>query len=298
MEMQRALSAMVLVTSVVVAPFAQVPSPSPAPARAHGLDADRSRRLRDWLTASRAHRAGELDPPATRIAAWPAAALAFTIADVVALARMRSDLEAAPPGEARRYRSRTFCVCTPSGSTVDLNALFVLGVLDRRPAATNPALERGALLHTDIATLSTSGSDSIDGPGRQIQTQHADGAVLAVQGVTAHWRFARLLLDGVLPAPSSDDLVGIWYRATSAYQASRRSWVDALPNLERGLQVLPDDRRLLFYSGALHETFASPGIQAGVRDLVRAGYLEDVVNERPRTATRGSLLDEGNSSRR
>jgi tetratricopeptide (TPR) repeat protein len=70
-----------------------------------------------------------------------------------------------------------------------------------------------------------------------------------------------------------------WYRATSAWQTSQLRWSDAMPNLDRAAQMFPQDPRILFLSGVMHEVFATPATQSGAQDLVRAGLFEGVVTQ-------------------
>jgi hypothetical protein len=159
-------------------------------------------RLRTWLSAAGAHQPGQADEPATAIARWPVNTLAYTVTDVVLLLRMRLSLIAAGGHLPRKYRGRNFCVCTPGAADViDLNALFGLSP-DEKIGPANLILERGALLHTDIAILVPAPPLSRGGAGLQTTLHQADGEVLGAENTEDHWRYARHLLDGIAPDPA------------------------------------------------------------------------------------------------
>jgi tetratricopeptide (TPR) repeat protein len=90
-----------------------------------------------------------------------------------------------------------------------------------------------------------------------------------------------VLLDGVTPAPSRDDVVRRWYRATAVYFMSRRMFADAVPHLERARRLFPADPRILMESGYLHEVLAAPRVQDVVRGtLPPAGMVFAVAPQR------------------
>jgi tetratricopeptide (TPR) repeat protein len=74
-----------------------------------------------------------------------------------------------------------------------------------------------------------------------------------------------LLLDAVLPEPRRDKMIRMWYRATIASLHNHRTFAEAGPQLARALVLFPDDARILFYSGALQETFAAASVQSVVQ---------------------------------
>src|SRR5262249_50158276 len=151
------------------------------------------------------------------------------------------------------YRGKIFTEST-------LDTLFGLTGDDTRSGNGNRILERGAVLHTDVAVLLPAGDPTGD-------TQHdkavrvGDGEVTGIASAPAHWLYARCLMDAadsnpshiatvtvwndVYPDPSHASLVRLWYSATTAYQMSQRRLSDATTHLERGLMLFPDDEHLL-----------------------------------------------------
>jgi tetratricopeptide (TPR) repeat protein len=93
----------------------------------------------------------------------------------------------------------------------------------------------------------------------------ADGRAGRLEFGTFHWEFARLLLDAVAPEPGRDDMVRMWYRATVASLHNHRTFAETDPQLARAFALFPDDARIVFYSGALQETFAAASVQSVVQ---------------------------------
>ena len=141
----------------------------------------------------------------------------------------------------------------------------------------NFLLRRGALLHTDIAMLGLAASAqpmSRTAPvgSQSIRVTVADGRETNMVPSASHWDIARMLLDEVKPpgsakpAPGRDDMVRLWYRATSAWML-RESNLET-KHLDHGRALFPDDADIVFLTGSLHETYASPQIQAALRSVV------------------------------
>src|SRR5262249_49457780 len=146
-------------------------------------------------------------------------------------------------------------------------------------------------LHTDIAVLvAVTGLRPVGGVDDTLRV--ADGEVLGVEGNSRHWIYARFLLEAVsadaAPPPSADpskdDGVRLWYRAASAWLAHEHRWSEAAAALARGCVLFPGDARLLFYSGAMHEVFATPEVQGAAQSAVRAGIGLGVVVDRKELA--------------
>jgi hypothetical protein len=130
----------------------------------------------------------------------------------------------------------------------------------------SPRLHQQALtLHMDIAITERS-----IGWGSSV---FKDGRLVGQVGQSFHWRIARQIAARLLPQPGGRELVGAWYRATSALQ---QEWVDCgllRQHLEAALDLLPDDPVLLLHQGTLHQTFADGRVQASVREGGRGGML-------------------------
>ncbi|MGE5815228.1 MAG: hypothetical protein ACM36C_12125 [Acidobacteriota bacterium] len=144
----------------------------------------------------------------------------------------------------------------------------------------NNVLRRGVLLHTDIAILvpdrAARFTEFVDRgprgivwsarpPTRErpsgILVYGIDGQYVRVSAITAHWAYARMLLERIRPDPSNDPFVAGWYRATAAYFELDSELGFASPHLERARKVIPRDPWVLFYSGSLHEALAAPRYQ-------------------------------------
>jgi len=209
-------------------------------------------KVKEWAMAVAEHNPGKSDPAAVIIGSWALDDLGPAIDLVMSLA---------PPSV---YSSRQAAVVDARikrelgklQAPGDAQVRESLGLSDNevRQGGLNRLLKRGALLHTDIALLGLeTGPHHID----ERLGVFEDGRV-TIQPKNIHWEYARRLLDFIYPLPSEDPIVRQWYIATTAYVQSRRFWVYAEGNLERALEIFPSDYRILFYTGVMHETWASP----------------------------------------
>jgi tetratricopeptide (TPR) repeat protein len=207
-------------------------------------------RAKDWRKAVAQHNPGAKDEAAVTIGAWPIRDLEVLIGIISEHSRNR---EYYPIPEKLRTVFRVFRRDGQSPGQKDYAEYKA--VLDSFVPSVDPnsILKRGALLHADIVMLQL---DTGSGYFAFLK----DGLGTATAG-SRHWEFARLLLDSVSPAPSQDEMVRQWYIATTAYMMSKRQWAYAEENLTRALEIFPFDSTLLFYAGALHETYAAPEIQ-------------------------------------
>jgi tetratricopeptide (TPR) repeat protein len=87
-----------------------------------------------------------------------------------------------------------------------------------------------------------------------------------------HWDVAHLLLDEVLPDPSRDGTVRLWYRGVAAFFANRWALVESAPHLERARRLFPTDPDIFAASGSLYETFAAPPLQDVAKSLAQGGF--------------------------
>jgi tetratricopeptide (TPR) repeat protein len=194
-----------------------------------------------WKTSVARHKPGALDAAAVSIGSWPSSDLETVIGAVVELTGQKMPRKYRLPS-ALKNRYLEF-------------KNTVKGKLANEP---NSILKRGALLHTDIAILGLE-TGKADAPDSEISLVH-DGLGVATGG-GQHWELARLLLNAISPNPSKDEMVRRWYIATTAHMLSCRERIYADQNLKRALDVIPNDATLLFYAGALHESYASPKSQ-------------------------------------
>jgi tetratricopeptide (TPR) repeat protein len=149
------------------------------------------------------------------------------------------------------------------------------------------------MLHGDIAMLAPASERPANGDSapvlQRLTLYMTDGRQVGLQDAVSHWEMGRWLLDRVrpegkappnklFPGPESDPVVRLWYLATSAYMQSLMQ-LDPV-HFERELELFPKDPDVLFFAGALHETFASPRIQAALRQMkVPRGVTFDVQSE-------------------
>jgi tetratricopeptide (TPR) repeat protein len=235
--------------------------------------------LREWLAAVNGHEPGLRDASAIAVGSWS-----------------RRELEALYPDVRALVELMTRSGKVPSRRAVGLFSPEVLKELqqiadEERLRGPNSLLKRGAVLHTDIALLiAPSDGESRGLPPvtagavlapRTPSIMVADGRQTGVQYGAVHWDFARVLLDGVTPDPSHDDVVRRWYRATAVYFLSQRQFADAVPHLERARRLFPADPGILMESGYLHEVLAAPRVQDVVRGtLPPAGLVFAVAPQR------------------
>jgi hypothetical protein len=194
-------------------------------------------KIKEWRTAATQHIAGKPDSAAITIGAWQTKDLETVIAFVEKLASQ--PLRSAKRTLAKARFNRPLGLTDQEVKQGDLSRV----------------LRQGALLHTDIALLvleKLSYQNLREGMGG-----FADGLAI-IQPKIHHWEFARRLIDSLSSLPSQNQLVRQWYTATTAHMQSNRDLGYAGHNLEHALKKFPEDDRILFYAGALHETWASP----------------------------------------
>lgn len=199
-----------------------------------------------WKTSTARHKPGVLDAAAVNIGSWPMSDLEAILGAVV---------ESTGQKMPRKYRlPNALKNCYPEFKNTVKGKLK----LTNDP---NSILKRGALLHTDIAILELE-TGQVDAPDSEISLVY-DGLGTATGG-GQHWELARLLLNSISPNPSKDETAKRWYIATTAHMLRCRERIYADQNLKRALEILPNDAKLLFYAGALHESYASPKSQTAI----------------------------------
>jgi tetratricopeptide (TPR) repeat protein len=85
-----------------------------------------------------------------------------------------------------------------------------------------------------------------------------------------HWDLARTLMDIVVEQPGRDAIVREWYVATAAFMADRRHHAYSMPHLEHARNLFPQDPDILYFSGCLSASLASPDIQNVVATLAES----------------------------
>jgi tetratricopeptide (TPR) repeat protein len=247
-------------------------------------------RLAQWIDAVRAHEIGEADLHAMTVGSWPYDGVAVVFPYLEALLQLveaptREDVGPTPqPAVARALpRPRNlYRLSTIEINAAELERLRTLAARDWVQADPNRLLKRGAMLHADIAMrikreapafVPNSTAPAVRKLGQTAQervvVRALDADFRGLEYGEIHWDVARTLLDRVRPAPSGDDTVRQWYRATLAYLASEGFFAESKPHVARALELFPDDPKLLFAHGCMQVEMASPGVQ----DFVAATVL-------------------------
>ena len=241
-------------------------------------------RLARWLDAVQLHTPGCADPAATDIGTWLQVDLKSVLDDIgrlsIFLQNIR-ELEKKDPvrwqqnradAAARRQTRYQAMGQSPAdslpgrypGGMIKLHdQLFTFDQVEQVFHG-NETVERGAVLHADIAALirdDLTAQNLFVDDGRQRGRSH----------VSVHWEFGRKLLDSIVPAPGGDNYVLLWYRATSAYLIGNGRLGEAPAHLEYARKVFPDREVFQIDSAYLHEKLSSPAVQGALDELRAAG---------------------------
>ena len=264
-------------------------------------------RLERWVGAVQAHRGGIPDAGTRLLETWTAGDLEELTIDLPSLLKLMDD----PSGdefsvwiEGGRDAGRRRVVY--SGSELerlrrtarslggrDAQARPAPGEEARIVAAQNRVVKRGAAIHTTIALnrpeqIETGAASSSLARWGAI-FRFNDGRQLGVDASANQWRFARRLLDMVVPRPSSDSAVLAWYRASSS--ALLRDFQMHADHFDHALRLFPDDPLLLMFAGSLHEALASTRVQEFIKSaVVPAGVTLKVGSPRAELERAESLL--------
>jgi len=256
-----AAAVVVLLAGVVIAarPATYRPAVQTAPGQVTARSEERLAwvpRIRFWLQAVTEHTPGRADPSAVRIGAWSGDELDALRTDLVWLfKRTRQDRDAQ---RQYVYKQTTFTLA-------ELPAL--LGVDASTLETGNPLLERGALLHADIAMLVVPTSLSDQGCRVTQAVTANDGLIVGSGCEGIHWIFARALLDNLTPSPSRSATARLWSLATIAWMLEGRDYTDGRTHLEHIQRWFPADADILFQHGYYHEALAAPVVQAVARNV-------------------------------
>ena len=175
-----------------------------------------------------------------------------------------ADAQAHQPGVVDRALLSVAAMSPRDLDTVRRDLKAGLKALSKTVEERNEVLRRGALLHTDLALLLPEQAAAYFPLRREADSvvYSADGEYVATAADSAHWWLASTLLGWILPHPSADPFVPLWYRAIAAGFEGAYLFGSASHHMTRALAVLPRDPVLLFYAGALHEACASARIQS------------------------------------
>lgn len=235
------------------------------PLRAQPADEDRFATLHTWLNAVERHTPGQADTSLIVVGAMSTEDLLgiWTHAQAL-LAAMGGPVTDTLDVVVLQNRER------PKYSKVEMTRLKAfaawLGGVDGR----NRLLTRAAILHGDVAMLAhllpeqTWSASTQPVPGRHFM-RLADGQHEGNQVMPPHWHLARTLLDNLLPDPSQDDLVRLWYRATLAHLLTSELY--DMPHFKRAVELFPRDPVILMQAGCMHEVLAGPSMQHAIRAI-------------------------------
>jgi tetratricopeptide (TPR) repeat protein len=227
-----------------------------APAPLAGIE-----RLRDWLAAIERHEPGKVDEPALAISLWSRFELDAAMADLRAL------LDRASGMVSRNQRSGDAATTTTGSGPLTLaDVKDLLGLTDDELRRRDPTriVKRAAVLHADLAVFVSVGL-LVDHSRGYSTFLVDDGRRVGSDTRCYHWDFGRTLLDSVKPDPGRDAIVQLWYWASSAFMTHRGDLAGLEPHTEHARRLLPTSAVPQFFTGVLHETFASPRIQAAIR---------------------------------
>ncbi len=255
---------------------------SPASAPFERLPRAPFERLAHWTALATSHAPGVRDDAADEAARLSTSDLDLVFDEIAEAARLleRAALEGRSPdaevgagGGRISVSALAGLLGVPAG---DLPSLLG-SPLPERPAALRSALgrllERGALLHADVAILVPPVVRLVRDvePGARATLRVQDGRAGGIERAAdshavVHFTFGNRLL-GSGSGDVRPEALRAWYRATSAYQLAHEMYGDVMPHLEEARAALPGDAVVLFYSGALHEVFALPRSQAVVQSI-------------------------------
>ncbi len=191
-------------------------------------------KVKEWRAAIAQHDPGKADPAAVGMGAWPSKDLKLVISYVTKLAVQS-------PKDVRRSLSKA-----------RIQRALDLTDEEAKRGDLNRILKLGAMLHTDVALLGLETWEYQD--IGEATGAFADGRIL-IMPRKHHWEFARQLIGSIT---SQDPMARQWYIAIAAHMQSQRLLGYAGQNVKLALERFPSDNRLLFYSGVLHELWASP----------------------------------------
>jgi tetratricopeptide (TPR) repeat protein len=229
--------------------------------------------LTTWIQAADGHVPNTIDEPLQVVRALSREDIATVMEDLRSLVIL-----------LREPNTRTFDVQEGSSRTShripytsrDLEMLRDLARPIRESGDVDRPLERGAVLHGDIARLAPPEGEPYDdsapvGPFAQTALLTDDGRRTRRVKMVSHWSAAMAMLDEVRPksalrrtprAPAESPFVKRWYRAILAWQVREQEFV--APLFRRAGDLFPDDPDIQFLIGCRHETEATPGVQAAL----------------------------------
>jgi tetratricopeptide (TPR) repeat protein len=277
-----------------------IPSPvilyasRPAPATQNLTADDRIARLRAWTDAVYQHRPGAADAPVLAILRWQQRELVSVLDDVRdLLSRL-----AAVYTRGRGAGNRLFVTLADASFTMqDVKSMLRLTEDEITHRDPTRFVKRAAILQMDAAIVI-----GTEGVAYQTRAPASDPSALIVANdgqsagrvfVNEHWAFGRMLLKGVQPDPARDEMVRLWYCTAAAALHSQSAFGDLAIHLAAAQSLFRNDADLLFYNGAMHESFSGERIQTVVRELVTSkGARPNVPNADTERALAASFFEQ------
>jgi hypothetical protein len=137
----------------------------------------------------------------------------------------------------------------------------------------NGRLGRAAMLHADVAMMHREARGyGIAGTGASSNVS-IDGEVIGGSTRSAHWTFARRVLQErrrLFPSDQERAYSLLWYQTTAAFLQDWDDYTELVPHLEEALRLHPRDPFLKVIQGSMYEYFAEPAMQRAVREAHKA----------------------------
>src|SRR5262245_12214117 len=245
-------------------------------------------KLQAWARSVHGHTPGQWDEPARAIGAFSLQDYREMLADLVALRKLLADRGGrfyryewpVPPGSKPRTEFRELHIDqVPAILGLPDDPRLRRERMDLELAVTQLRIDVtrfmrvAAVLEADMAIYAPPQRDVSEQFGRPPEgVQHyimraADGTALGNDVAPIHWMVGCAALDLVAPSPAADELVRLWYRASTAYQEYQRQYGYARPHLDYAKRVLPGDAYMHFYAGVMAENIAAPSAQVVISKL-------------------------------
>ncbi len=220
-------------------------------------------RLETWVRAVDTHEPGESDASTIAVGTWSEDDLAQLRSDLFALLAIHSrESGRTGPSEVPGGVVPTITYKSVPLTLSGLRALLGLSGSGTPPGGVNRLLERGAILHADIAMHGDPYFRGRAGCAATPSVLALDGNRVGQGCLGIHWPHARALLDAVSPDPARDPAVRLWYHATIAYLLEHWDYANANPQIEHARLLFPRDAGILFEHGYFHETLAAPFLES------------------------------------
>lgn len=171
---------------------------------------------------------------------------------------------------------------TTLNSALTLTLKYSQAVANEGGPVLNGRLGRAAMMHADIAMMNREANGyGMAGTGTPSDVS-LDGEVIGGSTRSAHWAFARRVLQErrkLFPSDQERTYSLLWYQATAAFLQDWEDYAELVPHLEEAGRLHPRDPFLKLIQGSMHEYFAEPAIQRAVQEAHTAAV--EAANQRP-----------------